>query len=383
MAPDSKPMDGLAVDNTLRAICYKRGSLQLLDQRKLPLETVYLDIQGSIDGWNGIRDMVVRGAPAIAIAAALSLAVEVANLKDFNGTSRDAASFLETKLEYLVSSRPTAVNLSDAAIKLKEIISKAASTAMVADSVFQAYIEAAEIMLDDDVATNKAIGSHGASFLQQQQNNSKKFSVLTHCNTGSLATAGYGTALGVIRALHAEGVLERAYCTETRPFNQGSRLTAFELVHEKIPATLIADSAAAALMKEGRVSAVIVGADRVTANGDTANKIGTYSLALCALHHHIPFYVAAPITSIDLSLSTGKEIVIEERSAKELLHSRGGLGEQVAASGISVWNPAFDVTPANLIAGIITEKGVITKNDMKDAFDIKDFIAKALGKSTV
>ncbi|TYJ02343.1 hypothetical protein E1A91_A13G221600v1 [Gossypium mustelinum] len=385
MALDSKLIDDvLAVDNTLQAICYKRGSLQLLDQRKLPLETVYLDIHGSADGWNAIREMVVRGAPAIAIAAALSLAVEVANLKDFNGGSKDAASFLESKLEYLVSSRPTAVNLSDAAIKLKEIISKAASTVTVPESVFQAYIEAAEIMLDDDVATNKAIGSHGASFLQHQQNNSKRFSVLTHCNTGSLATAGYGTALGVIRALHAQGVLERAYCTETRPFNQGSRLTAFELVHEKIPATLVVDSAAAALMKEGRVDAVVVGADRVTANGDTANKIGTYSLALCAMHHHIPFYVAAPVTSIDLSLSSGQEIVIEERSAKELLHTRGGLGEQVAASGISVWNPAFDVTPANLIAGIITEKGVITKNDMKDdAFDIKDFIEKATGKSTV
>ncbi|MBA0668851.1 hypothetical protein Goklo_001728 [Gossypium klotzschianum] len=456
MALDSKLIDdGLAADNTLQAICYKRGSLQLLDQRKLPLETMYLDIHGSTDGWNAIRDMVVRGAPAIAIAAALSLAVEVANLKDFNGGSKDAASFLESKLEYLVSRsqstpqrigvvprscrasieslkvrrgehlealsrvwvhnhlpwereyvrswwglnrcplysikeqvwhhfRPTAVNLSDAAIKLKEIISKAASTVTVPESVFQAYIEAAEIMLDDDVATNKAIGSHGANFLQHQQNNSKRFSVLTHCNTGSLATAGYGTALGVIRALHAQGVLERAYCTETRPFNQGSRLTAFELVHEKIPATLIADSAAAALMKEGRVDAVIVGADRVTANGDTANKIGTYSLALCAVHHHIPFYVAAPLTSIDLSLSSGQEIVIEERSAKELLHTRGGLGEQVGASGISVWNPAFDVTPANLIAGIITEKGVITKNDMKDdAFDIKDFIEKATGKSTV
>nr|KJB82982.1 hypothetical protein B456_013G223100 [Gossypium raimondii] len=268
MALDSKLIDdGLAADNTLQAICYKRGSLQLLDQRKLPLETMYLDIHGSTDGWNAIRDMVVRGAPAIAIAAALSLAVEVANLKDFNGGSKDAASFLESKLEYLVSSRPTAVNLSDAAIKLKEIISKAASTVTVPESVFQAYIEAAEIMLDDDVATNKAIGSHGANFLQHQQNNSKRFSVLTHCNTGSLATAGYGTALGVIRALHAQGVLERAYCTETRPFNQGSRLTAFELVHEKIPATLIADSAAAALMKEDRVDAVIVGADRVTANG--------------------------------------------------------------------------------------------------------------------
>ncbi|CAI0397379.1 unnamed protein product [Linum tenue] len=217
-------------------------------------------------------------------------------------------------------------------------------------------------MLEEDVASNKAIGSYGAQFIQNYLKGCKSFSVLTHCNTGrllsfsTLATAGYGTALGVIRALHSGGVLERAFCTETRPFNQGSRLTAFELVHEKIPATLIADSAAAALMKEGRVSAVIVGADRVAANGDTANKIGTYSLALCAMHHKIPFYVAAPVTSIDLSLDSGKQIVIEERSPKELLNSRGGLGEQVAASGISVWNPAFDVTPASLIAGIITEK---------------------------
>ncbi|KAJ0029985.1 hypothetical protein Pint_13524 [Pistacia integerrima] len=159
----------------------------------------------------------------------------------------------------------------------------------------------------------------------------------------------------------------------------GSRLTAFELVHEKIPATLIADNAAAALMKDGRVSAVIVGADRVASNGDTANKIGTYSLALCAKHHDIPFYVAAPLTSFDLSLVSGQEIVIEERSPKELLHSRGGLGEQVAATGISVWNPAFDVTPANLIAGIITEKGVITKLG-SSTFDIRDFVQKAENK---
>ncbi|MBA0820366.1 hypothetical protein Gohar_021976, partial [Gossypium harknessii] len=319
--------------------------------------------------------MVVRGAPAIAIAAALSLAVEVSNFKDFNGTSEEAASFIELKLEYLVSSRPTALNLSDAAKKLIEITSNAASTTIMPESVFQAYIEAAEIMLDDDVASNKAIGSYGSRFLQDQ-----RISVLTHCNTGSLATAGYGTALGVICALHAEGVLERAYCTETRPFNLGSGLTAFELVHYKIPATLIADSAAAALMKESRLSAVIVGADRVAANGDTANKIRTYSLALCAMCHHIPFYVAASLSSIDLSLSSGEEIVIEERSTKELLHSRGGLGEQVAASGILVWNPAFDVTPAYLITGIITEKGVITKNN--DAFNIKDFVEKAAGKST-
>ncbi|KAE7998427.1 hypothetical protein FH972_002972 [Carpinus fangiana] len=329
--------------------------------RKLPLETIYLDIQDAADGWSAIRDMVVRGAPAIAIAAALSLAVEAFNLEDFNGTSDDAASFLNKKLEYLVSSRPTAVNLSDAATKLKEVISKAAATASEAQSIFQAYIEAAEIMLKDDVSSNKAIGSYGASFLQHQLKNSKKISILTHCNTGSLATAGYGTALGVIRAVHTEGLLERAYCTETRPFNQGSRLTAFELVHDNIPATLIADSAAAALMKDGRVDAVIVGADRVAANGDTANKIGTYSLALCATNHKIPFYVAAPLTSIDLSLSCGKEIVIEERSPKELTHTHGGLGEQVAASGISVWNPAFD--------------GVIIKI-RSDAFDIKDFVQK-------
>lgn len=365
---------------SLQAIRYKRGSLQLLDQRRLPLETVYLDIRDAADGWSAIRDMVVRGAPAIAIAATLSLAVEVANLESFNGSSHEAVSFLTKKLDYLVSSRPTAVNLSDAATKLKEIIVKSAATASEANAIFQAYTEAAEIMLEDDVASNKAIGLYGSSFILHQLKNFNKLSVLTHCNTGSLATAGYGTALGVIRALHAEGVLERAYCTETRPFNQGSRLTAFELVHDNIPATLIADSAAAALMQADRVHAVIVGADRVAANGDTANKIGTYSLALSAKHHGVLFYVAAPLTSIDLLLSSGKEIVIEERSAKELLNTRGGLGEQVAASGISVWNPAFDVTPASLISGIITEKGVITKTGT-DSFDIKGFIQKTLGNS--
>ncbi|KAL0345011.1 UNVERIFIED_CONTAM: Methylthioribose-1-phosphate isomerase [Sesamum radiatum] len=367
--------NGVELDKSLQSIRYSRGSLQLLDQRKLPLETVYLDIKDTKDGWVAIKEMVVRGAPAIAIAASLSLAVEISNLGVFSGTPDDAASFVSNKLDYLVSSRPTAVNLSDAATKLKEVVQKVAATASEAQIVLQAYTEAAEVMLGDDVASNKAIGKYGASLIQKQQADPKSISVLTHCNTGSLATAGYGTALGVIRALHEKGVLERAYCTETRPFNQGSRLTAFELVHDNIPATLIADSAAAALMKDGRVNAVIVGADRVAANGDTANKIGTYSLALSAMHHGIPFYVAAPLTSIDLSLSSGQEIVIEERSAKELLNSRGGLGEQVAASGISVWNPAFDVTPAAVISGIITEKGVITK-DETGSFDIKSFAQK-------
>ncbi|KAM5547179.1 methylthioribose-1-phosphate isomerase [Rosa sericea] len=376
MAPESNFSDGTESGNSLQAICYKRGSLQLLDQTKLPLQSTYLNIRDSTDGWHAIKDMVVRGAPAIAIAAALSLAVEVFNLEDFNGTPDEACSFLIMKLEYLVSSRPTAVNLSDAATKLKQIAAKVAATSSDSKSVFEAYIEASESMLKDDVDSNKAIGSHGAAFIQRHLENSTRISMLTHCNTGSLATAGYGTALGVIRSLHTEGVLERAYCTETRPFNQGSRLTAFELVHDNIPATLIADSAAAALMKDGKVNAVVVGADRVAANGDTANKIGTYSLAVSAKYHNIPFFVAAPLTSVDLSLSSGEAIVIEERSPKELLNTHGGLGEQVAASGISVWNPAFDVTPASLISGIITEKGVITKKGT-DAFDIKDFVQKA------
>ncbi|KAL9271057.1 Methylthioribose-1-phosphate isomerase-like protein [Drosera capensis] len=392
-------------DGALQSIIYRRGSLRLLDQRKLPLETVYVEIRNSEDGWNAIRDMVVRGAPAIAIAAALALAVEVFSyMESYLSAPLDASSFLGQKLEYLVSSRPTAVNLSDAATKLEALMQEVAASCSAAKEVFQAYIEAAESMLEEDVASNKSIGSYGASFLQSQAKDLKKLSILTHCNTGSLATAGYGTALGVIRSLHENGILETAYCTETRPYNQGSRLTAFELVHDNIPATLIADSAAAALMKAGRVNGVIVGADRVAANGinllieffslpnlvmvlwergqlymlragDTANKIGTYSLALCAKHHGIPFYVAAPLTSIDLSLSSGERIVIEERSPKELLFSRGGLGEQVAASGISVWNPAFDVTPAELISGIITEKGVIRKAG-NDAFDIKTFVGK-------
>lgn len=365
-------------ESCLQSIRYQRGSLHLLDQRKLPLNTIYLDIPDAAHAWEAIREMVVRGAPAIAIAAALSLAVQVSKPDhQFSGTPDEAASFLISKLDYLVSSRPTAVNLSDAATKLTDIVINSAATAIDAHQVFQAYIEAAEIMLEEDVASNKAIGTYGSSFILNQRKDINKFSVLTHCNTGSLATAGYGTALGVIRALYADGVLERAYCTETRPFNQGSRLTAFELVHDKIPATLIADSAAAALMKAGRVHVVIVGADRVAANGDTANKIGTYSLALSAKHHGVLFYVAAPLTSIDLSLSSGEEIVIEERSAKELLNTRGGLGEQVAASGISVWNPAFDVTPANLINGIITEKGVITKVG-NEVFDIKGFVQKTM-----
>lgn len=361
-------------DNTLQSIRYSRGRLQLLDQRKLPHDSVYIDIQDSTAGWHAIRDMVVRGAPAIAISAALSLAVEVANLGPVDWSVNDAISFLQKRLEFLVSSRPTAVNLSDAATKLNDVVLKAANAMSKPEAIFQAYIEAAEVMLMADINDNKAIGSNGAKFILCQNQKRQNLHVLTHCNTGSLATAGYGTALGVIRALHSEGLLETAFCTETRPYNQGSRLTAYELIHEHIPAVLVADSAAAALQKSGRVDAIVVGADRIAENGDTANKIGTYNLAISAFHHGVPFYVAAPLTSVDLSLSSGEQIIIEERSPKELTHALGGQGQQVAPSGISVWNPAFDVTPANLITAIITEKGVITKKDSSTTFDIKGFV---------
>ncbi|GBG77364.1 hypothetical protein CBR_g23696 [Chara braunii] len=364
----------------LQSICYLPGSLQLLDQRKLPRECVYLDIKSAEDAWHAIVDMAVRGAPAIAIAAALSLAVELANSRN-NGsgffsqsrTAKEVVSFIESQLDYLGTSRPTAVNLFEAIKFFKREIAAAADRGITGEDIVQVYVDAAERMLEEDVKSNMAIGDHGAQAICEDLKVKKgvdKFRILTHCNTGSLATAGYGTALGVIRSLHRMGKLEAAICTETRPYNQGSRLTAFELVHDGIPALLVADSAVASLKACGRVDAVVVGADRVAANGDTANKIGTYAIALSAFHHGIPFYVAAPFTTVDLLTHSGTDIHIEERSPKELTHSHGGHGTQVAPSGIDVWNPAFDVTPAQFIAAILTDKGVIRKPRGLHVFDI-------------
>lgn len=220
-----------------------------------------------------------------------------------------------------------------------------------------------EFMLEKDISDNKAIGENGARAILGPGDGTGNIRVLTHCNTGSLATAGYGTALGVIRSLYAAGRLEHVYCTETRPYNQGARLTAYELVHDKIPCTLVVDSMVAALMRVKRIHAVVVGADRVVANGDTANKIGTYQIAVLAKYHNVPFYVAAPFTSIDMSIPTGDCIVIEERPHREMTH----VGEhRIAAPGVSCWNPAFDVTPACLITAIITERGVFRPFDLSN-----------------
>ncbi|EXJ71052.1 S-methyl-5-thioribose-1-phosphate isomerase [Cladophialophora psammophila CBS 110553] len=386
----------------LQAIQYEPASadsppsLHILDQLVLPHRTTYVPVRNCEEAHAAIRQMKVRGAPAIAIVASLALAVEVgAQMKTGNlpAAPEDVKDSINQRLDFLKTSRPTAVNLGDAVGKLKIVIKKAAlQPGASAESVARAYIAAAERMLVDDVSDNRAIGEYGARWIEEnttagrkrKADRTREVAILTHCNTGSLATAGYGTALGVIRSLRAADMLTRAYCSETRPYNQGSRLTAYELVHDEIPATLITDSMACALMeREGdHLAAVVVGADRVAANGDTANKIGTYSLAVLARHHGVKFLVAAPRTTIDRDTASGKDIVIEERAPEEvtrikgprvtadgkLLLDEGSEMVSTAAVGIDVWNPAFDVTPAELVDGVITEVGVVEKVDGKFNF---------------
>ncbi|XP_008104502.1 methylthioribose-1-phosphate isomerase isoform X2 [Anolis carolinensis] len=329
---------------SLEAIRYRRGSLEILNQLLLPQQSLYEAVGSVRQGWEAIRSMKVRGAPAIAIIGCLSLAVELHNKTTTEESVDNLETFVLDSLSYLVSARPTAVNMAQAAQELGRIVRQEAKReGSTVESLREKVICWAEAMLDQDLKDNRSIGDHGALHLLQQVGQDKVI-VLTHCNTGSLATAGYGTAL------------------ETRPYNQGARLTAYELVYEEIPATLIADSMVSMAMKEKKISAVIVGADRVVANGDTANKVGTYQLAIAAKHHGIPFYVAAPSTSCDLSLEHGGQIIIEERPSQELTDING---VRVAAPGIGVWNPAFDVTPHDLITGgIVTELGVFAPTEL-------------------
>ncbi|XP_034254945.1 methylthioribose-1-phosphate isomerase [Thrips palmi] len=348
---------------TLQAIKWAGGRLEILDQLLLPHESKYIPVNGVEDGWKAINAMQVRGAPAIAIVGSLSLAVELL------GTTFNDKTVLrqdvEGKLNYLCSARPTAVNMKIAAEELTLEANRLSSDDSISDAeeMKKQLCLKIEAMLEKDLNDNRNIGEFGAlSFLTRAGVNGK-VRVLTHCNTGSLATAGYGTALGVIRSLFHQGKLEHAYCTETRPYNQGARLTAYELVHERIPSTMVCDSAVSALMKSTTIHGVVVGADRIAANGDTANKIGTYQIAVVAKHHGVPFYVAAPLTSIDLDTPNGDRIVIEERPAVEMTHVGG---QQIAASGIHCWNPAFDVTPAELITAIITEHGAFTPGELAD-----------------
>ena len=362
--------------SSLEAIRYARGNLELLDQLALPLETKYIDVRDCDACWRCIKDMNVRGAPAIAIAAALALAVELEAKRGTLTTCEAAEAFVRERFDHMYTSRPTAVNLGEAKNRIQALAKRLSESGDVSGMI-EGVIEGCEAMHAEDVASCRAIGDKGAAALLRAcgAKDGEKIKVMTCCNTGSLATAGYGTALGVIRALWESGRLERAYCLETRPYNQGSRLTAYELVYEKIPGTLICDNMAAALMARGDVDAIVVGADRVAANGDFANKIGTYSLAVNAKHHGVPMFTAAPVTTLDPETATGTDIHIEERPGEEVTHS---LGKRVAAEGIDVWNPSFDVTPAALLAGVITEHGVIEKN-ASGLFPVADFVAQAKG----
>ena len=324
------------------------GYVRLLDQTLLPGALEYRDCRTMEDVWEAIHSLRVRGAPAIGVAAAMGILV---GLQGHTDNPEDFVRRVGEVCDYLATSRPTAVNLFWAIERMRflALASVGSESPTAADVYMLLWMEAAAIE-EDDRQMCKAIGMHGAALIADGGG------VLTHCNAGSLATAGDGTALAVLYAAHQQGKRFQVYADETRPLLQGARLTAWELMQRGLDVTLICDSMAAQVMKEGRVQAVIVGADRIAANGDTANKIGTYGVAVLARAHGIPFHVAAPSSTFDLSLKSGESIPIEKRDPREVTH---GFGKQTAPDGVKVYNPAFDVTPANLIASIITERGVI------------------------
>ena len=317
-----------------------------IDQTKLPTEEVYVTCTTHQQVADVIRNMVVRGAPAIGVAAAMGIALGVQNSKAENAA--DLKKDLDEISETIRQTRPTAVNLFWAIRRMQEKF--ATLTNLPVDQIKKALVEESQRMHAEDIAANRAMGRHGAALMPSSGG------VLTHCNAGALATCGYGTALGVIRAAVEQGKHIHVFADETRPFLQGARLTAWELMADKIPTTVICDNMAASLMRAGRIQAVVVGADRIAANGDTANKIGTYSVAILAREHGIPFYVAAPWSTIDMATATGEDIPIEERSAAEVTHHGG---KQLTPNGVGICNPAFDMTPAKYIAAIITERGVL------------------------
>jgi methylthioribose-1-phosphate isomerase len=319
----------------------------MIDQRKLPGREIYVHCKTADQVAKAIKTMVIRGAPAIGVAAAMGIALGMGR-SSAQGTRQFAVEF--TKLcDLMAGTRPTAVNLFWAIERLKKSFATGAQAGESVDQLKARLRHEADAIHDEDVKSCRAMGLFGAEVVGDRAR------ILTHCNAGALATAGYGTALGVIRAAAEQGKVRQVYADETRPFLQGARLTAWELVRDRIPTTVITESMAAPLMKRGDIDFIVVGADRIAANGDVANKIGTYTVALLAEAHGVPFYVAAPLSTIDLKTPDGDRIPIEERNAREMTH----LGTmQLTPEGASVWNPAFDVTPHRLVKGIITERGV-------------------------
>jgi methylthioribose-1-phosphate isomerase len=329
----------------IKTVEWTNQGVRFIDQRRLPTEEVYVVCQSYEEVGAAIRDMTVRGAPAIGVSAAMGVALGMQQ-----STAMDMAGFsahFDRVANLIAETRPTAVNLFWAIRRMTAKFDSLAGQSI--GQIKDALVAEAQLMLVEDIAANEAMGKHGAVLMPGSGG------VLTHCNAGALATCGYGTALGVIRAAVSAGKQIHVFADETRPFLQGSRLTAWELMKDGIPTTVIADNMAGAMMRQGKIQAVIVGADRIAANGDVANKIGTYSVAVLAKEHGLPFYVAAPWSTVDLNTPDGDHIPIEQRSPREVTHHAG---TQVAPTGVMVENPAFDVTPSKYIAAIITERGI-------------------------
>ena len=335
--------------DSIRAIRWEDDHLTLLDQRALPLTESYLDYRDAPAVADAIRSMVVRGAPAIGITAAYG--VVLAARQHFAKTPQHWRVALAADMQVLAESRPTAVNLFWALERMRRVLEQAGD-----ETALDTLLHEAMAIHDEDIAANFAMGEAGASLITGHG------AVLTHCNTGSLATGGYGTALGVIRSAHRQGKLTQVFADETRPWLQGARLTAWELVKDNIPVKLLAEGAAASLMRSEKPGWVIVGADRIAANGDVANKIGTYSLAVLARQHGVKFMVVAPTSTVDMSIASGEDIPIEYRDAQELMQLNG---VRIAAEGAQAWNPVFDVTPAGLIDAVVTERGIVLQPDSK------------------
>ncbi len=329
------------------AIVWENDRLYLLDQRILPTQEIYIELQTASETADAIRDMVVRGAPAIGVTAAFG--VVLAGRSAWRVAGEKWKSQIEADLKVLAQSRPTAVNLFWALERMSRLIA-----GMPATDPEAALLAEARSIHQEDVTANRTLGDLGAGLIE------KPTAIITHCNAGALATGGYGTALGVVRSAFRDGKIDRVYADETRPWLQGSRLTAWELKQDNIPVILLADGAAASRLAQGGIEWVIVGSDRIASNGDVANKIGTYGLAVAARHHGVKVMVAAPTSTIDMNIASGTEIPIETRDGAEILCCGG---KQVGTEGVETWNPVFDVTPAALVDAIVTEKGVVLSPD--------------------
>ena len=350
----------MVFQSKIKTIHWDNNTSEIIDQRLLPYEFKTINIKTCEEMYIAIKDMIIRGAPAIGIAGAHGITLAAIELSKKFPSKDEFLKELNKKAQHLKSSRPTAVNLMWAIDKQMNL---AQSTRGSINEITAALIENAIKMENEDIEINKKIGDYGASIVP------KGAVILTHCNAGALATVGYGTALGVIRSAFAKDPTIKVFADETRPRQQGARLTTWELTQDGIPTTLITDGMCSYFMSKGMIDMVVVGADRIAANGDTANKIGTYTVAIAAKYHNVPFYVAAPLSTIDTSIESGTRIPIEERSKEEVTHING---KTICAEGVNVINPGFDVTPHELITGIITEKGVLYPDfteSIKKAFE--------------